>query len=351
MKRIVILALILVSFAGIAYYLVNKNNAEKKGMVTADRGFTVESIDDVKKIVIKHKKLQPMIFERKGKGWIMNGKYDVDPGVFINVEKVLTDMKMLYIPPVGHTQTIMNSINNNGIQVDLYDGEEKPFKIFFIGTDVQNSAGTHMIMAGETQPYVMHLPGLEGGLRSRFEQPAKNYRDKFIYQFPSSTIDQIMIEYPKDNFSSFVLKVKGDQFELNPILDMVKKPTQAINQIKLKKFVDQFEYMGTEGLISDIPELDSITSRTPICIFTLTKNDGTKHVHKYFSYDDYEEPGILKKTPAEIRGLNRVFIYTDKGDMYTSQNRVVGGIFMGYTDFFGNEAPKIIMPASRPIIK
>jgi hypothetical protein len=351
MKRILILALILACFAAIAYYLINKGNAEKKGMVTADRGFTVQSIDEVTKIVIKHKKLQPIIFERKGKEWIMNGKYDVDPGVFINVEKVLTDMRMLYIPPAGHTKTIMNSIANNGIQVDLYNGEAQPFKIFFIGTDVQNSAGTHMIMAGETQPYVMHLPGLEGGLRSRFEQPAKNYRDKFIYKFPSKTIDQVKIEYPKDNFSSFVVKVKGDQYELSPLLEMVKPPAQAINQMKLKKFIDQFEYMGTEGLVSDIPEIDSIASRTPICIFTVTKKDGSIHTHKYYSYDDYVEPGILKKTPAEIRGLNRVFIYTDTGDMYTSQNRVVGGIFMGYSDFFGGEIPKSIIPASRPIIK
>ena len=157
MKRIIILVLLLIGLSAAAYYLIREN--DQKGMVTADRGFSVPDLNEIKKIVIQQKK-------------IMNGKYPVDPGVFVNVEKVLTNVTLLYVPPAGHTNTIMESIKENGIQVDLYEDEDAPIKIFHIGTDLQKSAGTHMVMAGSAQPYVMYLPGLEGGLRSRFEQPS-----------------------------------------------------------------------------------------------------------------------------------------------------------------------------------
>lgn len=343
MKRLLGLLLILLLLSGGAYYLVQKNEANKKGIVTADRGFTVESIDVIQKIVIKHKKLQPMIFTKNGKGWMLNGKYPVDPGVFVNVEKVLTDMRMLYIPPASHTKTIMKSIENNGIQVDLYDGDELPFKIFYIGSDVQKSAGTHMILAGATQPYVMHLPGLNGGLRSRFEQPVKNYRDKFIYQFPEDKIANIKLEYPKDNFSSFILEKHDNKWQVSPLLDMIKKETGPLNLMRLNAFIAQFENMGTEGLIPDLPEKDSVISKVPSCIFTLTNKDGSVHQHKYYSYDDFINRSGNARTPEELRAENRVFILTEDNDLYTAQNRVVGDIFLGYKDFYAN----VIAPKSK----
>lgn len=335
MKRIIILVLLLIGLSAAAYYLIREN--DQKGMVTADRGFSVPDLNEIKKIVIQQKKMQPIVFTRKGKGWIMNGKYPVDPGVFVNVEKVLTNVTLLYVPPAGHTNTIMESIKENGIQVDLYEDEDAPIKIFHIGTDLQKSAGTHMVMAGSAQPYVMYLPGLEGGLRSRFEQPAKNFRDKFIYQFPRNIIKSIKIEYPKDNFSSFILTKQGDKFELKPVLENIKIPTNPINEIRVNTFIDQFENMGTEGLIDAIPERDSIIKSLPCCILTLTTLEGKTLIHKYFSYDGYETSGINANTPAEIRALNRVFIYTNDDDLYTSQNRVVGDIFHGYSDFFATK--------------
>lgn len=191
MKRLVWLVLILLLMSGTAYFLIKRNEANKQGMVSADRGFTVKSIEELDKIVIKHNKLQPMVFTHVGKSWLLDGKYEVSQSVFVNIEKVLLNMKLLYIPPIASTNNILESISKNGIQVDLYNGDDEPFKMFHLGSDTQKGDGTYMVMAGSNQPYVMHLPGLGGGLRSRFEQPTKNFRDKFIYKFPADQIENI----------------------------------------------------------------------------------------------------------------------------------------------------------------
>lgn len=326
----------MLGLSGVAYYLVQKNESSKKGIVTADRGFTIEKIEDVDKIVIRHVKLQPMVFTREGKSWKLDGKYDVDPAVFVNVEKVLLNMRLEFIPPAAATKNVLESIKNNGIQVDLYNGGSEPFKMFHIGSDLQKSNGTYMVMAGSSQPYVMSLPGLVGGLRSRFEQPSHMYRDKFIYKFPAENIQSIKVEYPLDNFSSFHIENKGKTYVVTPLLDLVDKPTTTVNPRVINSYMNQFEMMGTEGVIANIPEKDSILNLPPVCKYTFTLRNGNVIQHDIYPYDDIvEEAGNATKTQNDLLYQNRVFIFNhaDK-TLYSAQSRVVSGMFLGYNDFY-----------------
>jgi hypothetical protein len=336
MKRWLLLIVVLIGLSVLAYYLVQKSEASQKGIVTADRGFTVEKIEDVKKIVIRHVKLQPMVFTREGKNWTLDGKYEVDPAVFVNIEKVLLNMRLEYIPPAASTKNILESIKRNGIQVDLYDGGDQPFKMFHIGSDVLKGSGTYMVMAGSSQPYVMSLPGLEGGLRSRFEQPAKNYRDKFIYKFPAEQIQSIQVEYPMDNFSSFIIENRGKTYHITSLLDLVKKPSNSVNPRVMNSFMNQFEMMGTEGVVADTPEKDSILNMTPVCKLTFKLKNNKTVIHDIYPYDDIvEDTGNTTRSQQELILLNRVFIYNnDDKSLYTAQNRVVRGMFLGYLDFY-----------------
>lgn len=337
MKKLVGLLVILCALSAGAYFLIKKGQATEKGIVSADRGFTVKSMDEVDKIVIKHVKLQPMVFTRKGKSWVLNGSYDVDPAVFVNIERVLTNMTLSYIPPAAATPNILKSIKENGIQVDLYNGDEEPFKIFHIGSDVQKSEGTYMVMAGSNQPYVMQLPGLQGGLRSRFEQPAKNYRDKVIYRIAPEDIAKIKVEYPKDNFSSFEI-INGATPVLKPLIILPDQPQGAPNQRLLMGFISQFANMGSEGLITEMPERDSILTLTPNAILTIETKNGNKLYHKFYNYEHIVLGEDNPITHADIIGANRFFIYDTKDDMYTGQMRVIGGIFYSYKDFFRKDA-------------
>jgi hypothetical protein len=336
MNRLIWLVLILILLSIGAFLLIKKQESKKSGVISADRGFTIKSIDEVEKIVIKHVKLQPLIFTKNGKSWLLEGKHPVDHGVFVNLENVLLNMRMNYIPPAASTPTILESIKNNGIQVDLYDGGDQPFKIFYIGSDAPKGDGTYMIMGGATQPYVMHLPGLVGGLRSRFEQPSKNYKDKFIFKFPSEKISTIKVVYPMDNLSSFIIKNNDGKFQVTPILDLVNSPKSPVNLKTLSAYIAQFEMMGTEGIISGIPERDSlINNNKAVCEITITDKSGGIENFKFLPYDDIvEQEGKETNTPEELRKQNRVFVITKTGDLHTAQNRVVGGIFLGYKDFY-----------------
>jgi hypothetical protein len=264
----------------------------------------------------------------------LNGSTDVDPGVFANIQAALTKMRMLYKPAQAATKTVLSSLKTNGIQVDIYTNDEtKPDKIFFVGTDTQKGEGTFMLLNGSDQPYVMHLPGLAGGLRSRFEQPEKNFRDKFIYKFTAASLKTIRVEYPKDQSQSFEIQVEAEPM-ISSLLAQYTLPKTKQNSGKIQSYIGIFESTGTEGVFNDFPMKDSLFTLIPDCVITLSLKSGEIIEDKFYSFEHFMERSGNYRTPQEIRSGNRVFILRNKKDLFLAQTRVIGNFFTGYQEFF-----------------
>jgi len=333
--RILLFLLVLLGLT--TYYFVVVEEKSKNEELTADRGFTISDFSTVSKIVIKHVKLQPLVFTRSKSGWMLNQTSNVDPAVFTNIQAALTGMRMLYKPPVATTQTVMKSIKQNGIQVDVYTNDsDAPEKIFFVGTDTQKGDGTFMLLNGSNQPYVMHLPGLHGGLRSRFEQPEKNYRDKFIYQFPLKSIQSIQVNYPKHEVESFRIQMQPN-INVSPLISSAINPSGPLLDAKILAYTDQFASTGSEGLFNDFPLKDSLQYLVPDCIISIQLNDNSITTDKFYSFEHFMERNGIYRTPQEIRSGNRMFILRNDKDLFLAQNKVIGSFFMGYSEFYAQK--------------
>ncbi|MBL0026806.1 MAG: hypothetical protein IPO98_18270 [Saprospiraceae bacterium] len=313
MKNRWILTSVLILLSVLAYYLYKQKILAGNSMVKADRGFTVSDIRSVSKIVIKHVKLQPLVFTRDKAGWIVNGKYQVDPAVFLHVEKVLTDITMLYIPPTNSIATILKSIKNNGIQVDVYTDSGSASKIIHIGSDIQSGDGTFMVLGGSKQPYAMHLSGLAGGIRSRFEQPLENFRNKFIYQYNSDDIDFVKVDYPKNNIHSFIINNHGSVASVHPVVNRDEKNVESKTNV-IKSYLEGFENLGAEKLMNSYPLRDSVLSTIPGCIIELKDKGGKVVLYKYYPFDDFENGTGPSSQVGELRFQNRMFVLVDNLD-------------------------------------
>jgi hypothetical protein len=334
MKRIVILLLALLLLSGGAYYLYQKNSANTKGMVSADRGFTVESMDEITNIVLKHPRLQPIQFSKNGKSWLLNGKYLVNDAVFINIEKALLDMKMLYVPPKAANATVKESIGKYAIEVSLYNNSDQPFKTFYIGSDTQKGEGTYMLMKGEEQAYVMHLPGLMGGLRSRFEQPVKNYRDKFIFRDKPEQIESITVNYPKSESSSFKLVKDGKTVTVSPTIANVQKTDKPLNERVVNAYLSSFEMLGAEDIFDAKEGIDTLLQLVPFCVVEMKKTNGTVRKSVFYSYEDIIWKDKNSRGPKDVAQMERFYAWVDDADMFIVQRRVFGNIFLGYENFY-----------------
>jgi Domain of unknown function (DUF4340) len=334
MKRIGLLFVALLLLSGGAYFLYQKNSANQKGMVTADRGFAVESMDEITNIVIKHPKLQPIQFSKNGKSWLLNAKYLVNDAVFINIENVLLDMRLLYVPPKAANATVKESIGKYALEVSLYNNSDQPFKTFYIGSDTQKGDGTYMLMKGEEQAYVMHLPGLMGGLRSRFEQPLKNYRDKFIFREKQDQIASITVTYPKSESSSFSLVKDGKNVTVNPTIANVQKINKPLNERVVNAYLGSFELLGAEDIFDAQEGIDTLLQLVPFCIVEMKKTNGTTKKSVFYSYEDIMWQDKNSRGPKDVAQMERFYAWVDDADMFIVQKRVFGNIFLGYENFF-----------------
>lgn len=333
--RNIILISVLILLGGFAYYIVNKDKSKTEELLKADRGFTVESMDMINKMVIKHPRLQPLVFVRDGKSWTLNDKVPVDEYVFAQMEKVLTEMRMKYVPSKKASATIMKSLATDGIQVDLYGNDlSTPFKIIHIGTDAPNGNGTFMVLGGETQPYAMNLPALDGGLRSRFEQPVYNYRQRFIYRIPAAQIKTIRVDYPMQTTSSFLLVNDGDVPTIKSLSNNDAPSTKTIIPRIAKSYLSTFEELGIESVVTGLEFNDKVKKYEPFCIITIDKKDGTQVKYNYFSYDEIEDGGEKVLGVKDGAKQNRYYITNAEGELFTAQIRVFKGVITGLDDFY-----------------
>jgi len=324
----------LLLLSGVAYFLYQKNSANQKGMVTADRGFAVESMDEITNIVIKHPKLQPIQFSKNGKSWLLNGKYTVNDAVFVNIEKVLIDMRMLYVPPKAANATVKESIGKYALEVSLYNNSDQAFKTFYIGSDTQKGDGTYMLMKGEEQAYVMHLPGLMGGLRSRFEQPLKNYKDKFIFRDKQEQIASITVNYPKSESSSFSLVKDGKNVTVSPTIANVQKINKPLNERVVNAYLSSFELLGAEDFFDTKEGIDTLLQLVPFCIVEMKKTNGTVRKSVFYSYEDVIWKDKNSRGPRDVAQMERFYAWVDDSEMFIVQRRVFSNICVGYEHFY-----------------
>jgi hypothetical protein len=334
MKQLILLLAILFSLGVVAYYLYVRNSEKSSNIDMPERNFSVADIQDVHKIFLAYKDRDPVTFVRSASGWIINDSVQADESVMIHMTNVLQNIKMLYIPPKPSTKTIAQSIGKNGIKVELYDKKDKNIKVFYIGTDTQAGDGTHMIMEGASQPYVMHLPGLLGGLRSRFEQPIRNYRDKSVFRYNPDDIREISLFYPKDINASFRLKKEGGNYLVEPLDPLTTRIKKAVSTSRVRAYLDGFEWVAAEAIVNENEARDSILRLIPFCKMTVKdKADNIKEAD-FYSYDEIVIKDVKTRSVSDIAAIDRFFVQVKGGDFYIVQRRVFEKVLPSYQYFF-----------------
>jgi hypothetical protein len=334
MKQLFLLLAILFSLSAVAYYLFSRNTNKSTNIDLPERNFAVADIQDVHKIFLAYKDRDPITFVRSASGWIINDSLQADESVIIHITNVLQNMKMLYIPPKPSTKTIAQSIGKNGIKVELYDKKDNTIKVFYIGTDTQAGDGTHMIMDGASQPYVMHLPGLLGGLRSRFEQPIRNYRDKSVLRYNPDDIKEVSLYYPKDINASFRLNTDGGNYQVEPMDPLTTPIKKAVSSSRVRAFLDGFERVAAEAIVNENEARDSILRLIPFCKMTVKDKLNNIREADFYSYDEIVIKDVKTRTVSDIADIDRFFVQVKGGDFYIVQRRVFEKVLPSYQYFF-----------------
>lgn len=332
MKKNTTLLFILVALGGLLWYM---NSSQTKTTLSEDDWhIAIKDTDQIGHIFFANKNNYKIDLKRKNGSWIVNDKYPANLNSVNNLLTTLERMELRYRPQAAAKENMINAIASTGIKVEVYDLEDKMMKTFYIGDATNDERGVVMIMEGSENPYVMHIPTLEGNLRARFFLLEEKWRDKTIFKEDPSNIKSVSINYPKQPENSFVLNLKTEKdYSVSRLTDSkLGKSKHALKKGMGSVFLNAFTNQVAEAFQSDQKYRDSLAHVKPFCEIQLIRKDGSSKNMKLFPINKkggVDKEGNVMPAPE----LDRYFANIDD-EFYLVQNSLIKKMLWGYDYFF-----------------
>ncbi len=331
MKRILGLLVLLLLLCGVAYLAINWNNKKNNSTIdTYDRSFRIKDQSEIHKIFIAQKTGPPVTLKRNGDRWMVNDKYKVHENKMMRLLKVMTEMRMKYIPHPNAVPNAIKEIGLIGVKVEIYDASDNKIKTYYVGGGTADELGTYMLMEGADQPYVMDMTSYEGSIRGRYILSELEWRDKTFIAEDLENIKRVKVDYPKYKSDSFVLNVDDQTVESSNTSKAGEKTKAKPGSIKA--YLKNMEKIGSEKLKNNYEDKDSIKALVPFMTLTVSHKKGLDNVYRFFPLEDLESTRNTKNV-RETKGVERYFVDCPNGDFILAQHRLVKGLLRSI-DYF-----------------
>ncbi len=333
-KTKLLIGLLVVLGIAVVLFLATRGS-EKSTITNTDKDFAVKNTDDIEQVFIADRNGKTITLAREKKGWIIaETQQKARSGAMQTLLETIKKMSVRYVPTQASVPNIVNELATIGLKVEIFGKENKKIRSFYIGGVTPDERGTYMIMEGSNNPYVMHLPSWEGGLRGRFFLDRNDWRDRTLFQEDVENIKNVTITYNTSKDKSFSVTHQGKRFEVVPAdPQMPKNPTEA-KKGYAEAYLTNFKSLIAEAFEEPSAMRDSIVQKSTFCVIEMTKQDGSVQklsLHPIPSLDIY---GDLVRNEQGLPVIERYFAVDEKKDCYLIQHGVFEKILWSYQSFF-----------------
>lgn len=337
MKQIWRVGLGLLAVMGVVSYFLLSNHLQSDKTIPPDRDFQVSDTQNITKIFLADKLGEKILLERQKDGtWLVNGKYKAfEPGMSVLLNTI-QQVRVKYIPPNSAVPNLVKDIASHGIKVEIYGKSGKKLKTYYVGGNTQSEDGTAFIMEGYEQPYIVYMPSLLGGLRSRYRVREHQIIDRWIFREDPEKIKSISVEYPGQRNKSFLLDLSQKKPQVQPFYATTPPINGDVFMPAVEAFLYGFEKIGAEGIVIDQVERDSVLKLIPFCTIMLQRNDGSMmDISLWPIIDMVEEDATKFENPQKEYFIERYYAYSEAtGLFYLTQHLIFEKILWSYGDFF-----------------
>ncbi|TVR87616.1 MAG: DUF4340 domain-containing protein [Saprospirales bacterium] len=337
MKRTILYIIVLLALLGLTYHFAGQESRGGSSIDTSDREFAIKDTDQIGKIFIANRNDEPVLLNRRGSDWYVNDRYLASKTSMEELMRIIRDLEVRFIPPRASYTNIVQTIASLGIKVEIYDTRDNLMKSYYIGGVTNDEKGTHFLMEGSEQPYVMHIPYWSGSLRARFDLRADHFRDRAIFNERIRDIEKIEVKYPFQQDESFVIEREGEtSWGVRPLDPDMPRITRTRHPGLVESYLRNYRRVGVEGFENQHPQKDSILSSDPFAKISLTRNNGD--VVSYTLYQRFPEliPGPFAAAEFDATEFQlRFYVHSaQRDDFMLAQYFVLRDILWGYSWFF-----------------
>lgn len=186
-RRLLVLLLVLAVLGGIAWWLQQRTAPTTLDVPLTD--FAVPDTARVTRLFITDTKGHVSDLRREGDRWTLNGRYDARQPLVDMALKTLLRVEVRSPVPKSTEPMVLRTMAGTSTKVEIYEGSNKPSKVWIIGHATKDHYGTYMVLEkpGEgrsSAPFVMGMGGFTGVLSPRFPATEDNWRSPNVFHYP-----------------------------------------------------------------------------------------------------------------------------------------------------------------------
>jgi hypothetical protein len=351
MKKNKILILVIVTLAAIALVFTLGN----EGTTLKDResGFAVYDTASVTKIFMADMNVDEVLLERKGDGWVINGKSRANTRMVDVLLETMNKVKVKAPVSLASRDNVLRRMATNGKKVEVYQmvyrinlfdrikffQHEKLTRVFFVGDNTQDNLGTYMLMEGAENPYIVFIPHFRGYLSLRFSPKPDDWKSHAVFQHKLTDIDQVTVSFTREPANSYIVDVNNQlgNYTLSRLQD--GQQVDGFDTLRLLNFLTSFRDLRFESRLNNIMspvKIDSVINSPSLYEITLVDTKGETTYVKMFE---------KKAASTEDTGLPLEQIPTDFDRMYALVNDGEDFVLIQYYVF-----DKVLYPLSHYLL-
>jgi hypothetical protein len=321
------------------WFLVIQRDSASQAL--RNNNFSYPDTAGISKIFLADLGERSILLERQnGGGWTVNGRFNARPDAVQTVLTTLVQIESKHPVPDAQRDFAIREIAGNHVKVEIYNRKGKRALTYFVGPPTQRNRGNFMKLEKSKEPFVVHIPGFDGFLQTRYPLDEADWKDRSIFRYMPDAIKTLEVTYTANPDSSWALEQTGAMaYSLKSRL----QDQRPVNNRAALVYLSYYRNIGAESLLNDWHKRDSVLASTPIC--TLALNRGLPDAQTVLLY--YRPVNKRTKTqfdplgnPLDFERDKYYAAYNDKRDFALVQDFVFGKLFVGPSYFVQPEPPR-----------
>lgn len=275
-----LLAILVVLIAAALFFMFNQKVGTLGDREGVKSDFAFEDTTQIDKIFIADSEGRNVTLGKKEDGvWLVEGKHKARPGSISVLLKTFNRIAVKSPLSKAAHNNVVTELATKGIKVEIYEGKEKPSKIYYVGDPTNDHLGTYMLLETDgvksTEPFVMHIPGFFGFLTTRFFADKDEWRDALVFGVGPEEIKKVELNYFETPEESFVIEKNMDEIRLYSS----EKTIENFDSQKLNDYLNSFKKIYYENTLSNVPQeqQDSVAASAPFFSIKVTDIYGVEN--------------------------------------------------------------------------
>lgn len=293
-KFTIILAIILIAIAVLLIW----NNRYLSTLRGDSTDFQVWDTASITKVYLADRMDNETLLERTDHGWILNNNYKAHPKKIDQLFNTLYKVRVRMPVSVASHDNIIAQMASRSTKVEVYQivprinlfnkiklfYHEARTKVFYVGESTKDNIGTFMLREGADQAYIVHIPGFQGYISTRFTADPDDWRDHTIFHESLADIQSVTIEFGGEPMRSFRIDNTGRyQYQLTRLGDEQVLPIDTLKVINLLSSFNDIRFEAFINNITPQQRMDSILNSQFLHRITLVNKQGETVSMKTYS--------------------------------------------------------------------